>query len=235
MNFGYACSMKVSDNTVGRLALTEASRSEDAIAAHRPFRISNIRHWSAREWGAIFVVSAFLLVLAVIGAPSSTEKQQLRAQFHLPDGVALAEVSVDRSSTKPFPAPIEGVVKFTDAEFSAYAARLDDANDWKPIPITYAGTEYDGPFADDTLVWRNLDGARQIAWGELSWAAAQKARNGRLLCFAVRESGSNAGKPVFRGEPCPPPNTPSVNAVFVQGLLDFDTKELHMLIRQTRP
>jgi hypothetical protein len=99
----------------------------------------------------------------------------------------------------------------------------------------FAGTEFYGPYAADALVWRDLKGARQLAWGSLSWKQAQNARNGVLLCFAVRENGSSGGELTYRGEPCPPPNTPTIKAAYAQALLDFDTKELHMLIRQTRP
>lgn len=211
--------------------MTTGDHSAEAIVTHRPFRLANIRHWSMLEWGAILIVAGFLFVLASIGAPSAGEKQQLRTQFHLPDDVALTEVHIDRSSAKPFPAPIEGLVRFTEAQFHQYVASLSDRNIWKPAPISFGGAEFHGPYAPDALAWRDLNGARQLGWGSLSWKQAQNARNGVLLCFAVREDENSAA---FRGEPCPPPNAPVVRAVYAQGLLDFETRELHMLIRQTR-
>ncbi len=208
--------------------------SSEANLAYRPFSLANIRHWSMREWGAILCVACFLLVLAKIGAPSAGERQQLRTQFRLPDGVALTEVHINRSNTKPFPAPIEGFVRFTDAQFRDYVTGLSDRKLWRPVPLSFGGTEYFGPYAADTLIWKSLAGARQLGWGSLSWKQAQQARNGMLLCFAVRDDGTRAGETTFRGEPCPLPNTTSAKGVYAQGLLDFDTKELHMLIRQTR-
>lgn len=212
--------------------MTAPDQGTEAVVAHRPFRLSNIRHWSMREWGAILIVAGFLFVLAIIGAPSTGEKQMLRTQFHLPGDVALTEVHIDRSSAKPFPAPVEGLVRFTDAQFHQYVARLGDKSIWKPVPMSFGGAEFHGPYAADALVWRDLNGARQLGWGSLSWKQAQNARHGVLLCFAVREDGNSAA---FRGEPCPPPNSPIVKGVYAQGLLDFETKELHMLIRRTRP
>lgn len=214
--------------------MTVSNRSAEAIVAHRPFSLSNVRRWSMREWGAILAIAGFLLLLAGIGAPSASEKQLLRAQFHLPDDVALTEVYIDRASAKLSPAPIEGLVRFTDTQFGEYVARLNDTGVWKPVPISFDGAEFYGPYAADALIWRNLADARQLGWGSLSWKQAQQARNGTLLCFAVRRDGTHRDKAAFRGEPCPPPNAPTVEAVYVQGLLDFDAKKLHMLIRQTR-
>jgi hypothetical protein len=187
-----------------------------------------------KAWGAIIAVAGFLIVLAIIGAPSDAEKRQLRTQFRLSDDVALAEVRVDRSGATLVPPPIEGVARFTEAQFRRYVAGLDDPRVWNPVPIVNGGSEFFGPYAPDTLVWRDLKVARQLGWGSLSWERAQRVRTGRLLCFTVREGGVVGDKAVFRGEPCLPPNSPTANAVHVQGLLDVDAGELHMLIRQTR-
>ncbi len=207
----------------------------DAAFEQRPCRLSNIGHWSLREWVAILTFAGFLLILKVVGAPSVLEEQQLRGQFRLPDSVALTKIYIGRSKAKALPGDIEGFVQFTDTQFRRYVATLDDANIWRPLPIVHGGTEFYGPYSPEALLWRDMRGAIQLAWGSLSWKQAQEVRSGRLLCFAMRGDDGGGRKMPVHGEPCPPPNTPTVKAVYVQGLLDFDTRTLHMLIRQTHP
>lgn len=201
----------------------------------RPFTLANIRHWSWGEWGAILAVAGFYMILKMIGAPSGIEKQQLRGQFHIPDNIALTMVEVNRSKAKPFPADIEGIVHFAEPQFRAYLTRLDDPTVWQPVPLLHGGMQFDGSYAPDALVWRDIQSARLVSFGNLSAQQAQNARNGRELCFLLREERSGVGSRAFRGEACGTRGAGSLKAAYVKGLLDFDTRTLHMLIGQTRP
>lgn len=194
------------------------------------FRLADIRNWTLAQWGAVLAVACLLAALKMLGSPSDAEKQQLRAQFHLPANVALTKVSVNSSKTKPFPAAIEGYVHFSEPEFQAYVAKLDDLRVWQPLPIVHGGTEFNGTYSSDALTWRDIRDSQPLSWGSLSWKQAQDARNGRLLCFALTETGSGTG--VFHGERC---RTGSVGkSAYVKGLIDYDTRTLHMLIAQTQ-
>lgn len=217
--------------------MTAAYRIDSSNKGPRPFTLTNIRRWSWGEWGAILAVAGFYMILKMIGAPSGIEKQQLRAQFHIPDNVALTKVEVNRSKTKLFPADIEGVVHFAEPQFRTYLARLDDPKVWQPVPLLHGGTKFDGSYAPDALVWRDIQGTRggrHVSFGNLSAQQAQNARDGRELCFVLREDRSGVGSSAFRGEACGTHGAGSSKAAYVKGLLDFDTRTLHMLIRQTR-
>ena len=207
-----------------------SDRSAVSQHAHRPFMLGNISNWSWGEWAAILAIGGFLVALKILGAPSAIEKQQLRSQFRLPEDVALSQVYVRRSSSKPFPADIEGIVQFSEMQFRKYISHLSDPDIWRPIPIVHGGNSFHGPYERNALAWRDLVGVRPLAWGSLSGQQAQSARNGLYICFSVRDDGSG-----YRGVQCPGPGSTTVRAAIVQGLLDFDTFTLHMLIRQTRP
>jgi len=196
----------------------------------RAFSLADLRNWTLGRWSAVLAVACFLAVLKMVGSPSDTEKQQLRAQFHLPAHVTLTKVYVNRSKTKPFPAAIEGYVHFSESEFQKYVAELDDPRVWQPVPIVHGGTEFHGTYASDALTWREIRDSQPLSWGTLSSKQTQEARNGRQFCFALTETGSGTG--VFHGELC---RTGSAGkSAYVKGLIDYDTRTLHMLIAQTQ-
>lgn len=207
-------------------------RTASPAIAHRPFVLANIRNWSWATWVAILGVCVFLAALKIMSAPSDTQKQQLRTQFHLPDDVALSRVYVANAKNHPPPAPIEGYAQLSEAQLRKYVADIASPNVWRPSPIMHGGTEFHGPYAADALVWRDLNSnsPRNVPWGSVSYDQAQNARNGLFICFTVRDDGAG-----YRGMRCPEAGSPIVRAAIVQGFLDFDTRTLHMLIRQTRP
>ncbi len=205
-------------------------RAASPAIAHRPFVLANITNWSWAVWATIFGFCVLFALLKLTSAPSSNERQQLRTQFHLPDDVMLSRIFRNSSKYKTFPAPIESYAQLSEAQFGRYVAEITSPNVWRPSPIMHGGTEFHGPYAPDALVWRDLKSARLVAWGGLSEDQAQNARNGLAICFTVRDDGNG-----YRGMRCPEAGSPTVRAAIVQGLLDFDTRTLHMLIRQTRP
>jgi hypothetical protein len=193
-----------------------------------------IMQWAKKHWFGILAVAAFLLTLAAIGAPSAAEKEILRSQFHLPPDVALAEIAVDRKKRAPFPADIEGVAQFSSAQFRDYLARLDDPDLWRPQPFRYDGVTFGGAYSPNALLWKDLQGARQLAWGHLSERRARMARSGRLLCFAVQHFDVQEAAPSLRGGACSEIDGKAPKTVYVQGLIDYEARTLHMLVRETR-
>ena len=190
--------------------------------------------WLRKGWPVVLLGAGFFLLLARMGAPQDAEKETLRSQFRLPPEVALTKVRVDRKKRAPFPPDLEGCVVFSEAEFRDYVRTLDDPGVWKPVPLPHGGRVFAGPYSADALRWGPLSGARQLAWGSLSWRQAQEVRRGRLLCFAVEFLGDEGGKAAYRGVAARELAGRQVTAVFVQGLLDEDRRTLHMLIRGTR-
>lgn len=206
-------------------------RSGRRQLAQRTLVPAKIAQWSP----AILLVIAFYAALALIGAPSTDEKETLRNQFHLPPEVSFSELRVDRKSRLASPMAIEGVVRFSEAQFRDYARRLNDPGLWRPLPIKYDGVAFQGPYSPDALKWEDLPGKRRIGWGSLSWKQAQEARNGKLLCFAVRQVGGDEATASFRGETCSDVSMTKARMVLVQGLIDADNKTLHMIVRGIRP
>ena len=193
-----------------------------------------IPQWARKQWFGILAVAALLLTLAAIGAPSAAEKELLRSQFHLPPDVALAEIAVDRKKHAPFPADIEGVAQFSSAQFRDYLARLDDPDVWRPQPFRYDGVTFGGPYSPNALLWKDLQGARQLAWGRLSERRARMARSGKLVCFAVQHLDEQEAAPSQRGGACSEIDGKAPKTVYVQGLIDYEARTLHMLVRETR-
>lgn len=196
----------------------------------RRFRLADIRRWTIGEWGAILAIAFFFALLKMLGSPTDVEQQQLRAQFRLPGDIPLTKVYVNRSKTKPFPAAVESYLQFSEAEFQKYVATLDDPRVWQPVPITHGGTQFHGEYSSDALIWTPIRSSPPMSWGSLSWKQAQEARNGRVLCFALTETGAGTG--VFHGERC---RTGSAGkSAYVKGLIDYDTRTLHMLVAQSQ-
>ena len=196
----------------------------------RRFSLADIRSWTLGEWGAILAIAGFFAFLKMLGSPTGVERQQLRAQFHLPGDVLLTKVYVNRSKAKPFPAAVEGYVQFGEAEFQKYIATLDDPRVWQPVPIIHGGTEFYGKYSADALIWTPIENVPPMSWGSLSWKQAQESRNGRVLCFALKETGAGTG--VFHGERCRAGS--AGKSAYVKGLIDYDTRTLHMLIDQSQ-
>jgi hypothetical protein len=183
---------------------------------------------------ALVLVVGFHAWLARIGAPQDAEKEALRRQFRLPPEVALTKVRVDRKPRGSFAPDVEGIVVFSEAQFREYVGTLDDPAVWKPVPLVHGGRVFAGPYSADALRWEPLPGRHRIAWVSLSWKQAQEAKHGRHLCFAVQHVEGGEGEGTYRGLAGWEVGETRMTAVYVQGLIDYDRKTLHMLIRGKR-
>lgn len=176
---------------------------------------------------AAVLVVGFLYVFQQIGAPTAHEIEVLRSQFRLPDDVALDDVRVNRKTRPANPPRIEGIATFTEPQLRAYLASFGDAVTWRPRPIDYDGQVFSGPYATDALDWQPLDRQAWKGWGSLSARATEDVRKGHQLCYEVRPAAADG---TIRGTRCSPPPGPEAPVVFVQGLLDEETRTLHMMV-----
>jgi hypothetical protein len=132
-------------------------RTASTANAHGPSVLGNIRNWSWAGWVSILGFCVFFALLKLANAPSDTQKQQLRTQFHLSDDVAFSRVYVAKFKEVRPPRTIESYAQLNEAQFRKYVADIASPNMWRPNPIMHGGTEFHGPYASDALVWRNLD------------------------------------------------------------------------------
>ncbi len=208
-----------------------------------------------RRWG-VGIIAAFILTVMWSCQASHTEVERIfRAQFHIPDGVSFAETRYPSRGTAN---QLEAIVRFSKSQFADYIARLDDPRVWLPVPLDYRGLGLNPPYSPSALKWTELPGApsagnRRVRWGHLSREEIYKARNGRAFCLALRQPPGKRRSDWWYEAPKGhehrfPLETPSrldrYNAVgcaelgrserpatLIQGLIDVDTRSLHMIIR----
>jgi hypothetical protein len=166
----------------------------------------------------------------VMGAIDRAQRQdRLRALFHLPADSQFTAFrgGGKRSLARP---QLEGTYTFSAAAFDAYVKQLDSAAVWTPGAVHYDGTTV-ATTTYPALRWRSLPlppfaGERRVRWGNLSADEAGQVRNGRALCMVLQPEAkpgksyqARACHELARNEP--------VSAIML-GLLDYDTKTLHM-------
>lgn len=172
-------------------------------------------------------VFGFYVFLRQLGAPTAHEIETLRRQFRLPPDVPLAAVRVNRESRLVSSSRIEGVAKLSEPQFRSYVAGLGKAFVWKPLPIDLDGRVFFGAYDSSAFDWELLDRRSWKGWGGLSSQAVESIRSGYQLCFEVSANGERGA---MGGRRCSPPPGPTAPAVFVQGLLDDQTRTLHMQV-----
>ena len=65
-------------------------------------------------------------------------------------------------------------------------------------------------------------------------AFQRMARSGKLLCFAVQHFDEQEATPSLRGGDCSEIDGKAPKTLYVQGLIDYEERTLHMLVRETR-
>lgn len=177
-------------------------------------------------------LGGFILVLKGIGAPGDAEVEQLRIQFNLPQTAVIDPVDVQRPSLKENIFEIEGIVRFDERQFHEYlqSIRRSDGSPLRPVLIE--GKSYGGSVAATTARWREMSGSQLRAWGSLSDDAAQMVKRGMAFCYVLVSPSKATDPDQFAARSCDDDTIVSNPAIVVQGLLDGDTRMLHMLIRR---
>ncbi|MGF1650874.1 MAG: hypothetical protein ACFCUN_10520 [Hyphomicrobiaceae bacterium] len=199
---------------------------------------------------------AFLVISVWYGRSWSTEAI-FRAHFHIPPGV---EFTRSEAPTRGTARQIEAFIEFSEAEYAAYLATLNDPAVWKPQRTAVNRIIAEPPFSPRALRWENgpyrgFVGSKWSGptWGNLSRERVQKASRGLAFCLALRfppgERQTDRVRPIRKEfEHHFPRDTPAdleaYNSVhcaelgrserargYLLGFLDDDTRTLHMIAR----
>lgn len=209
----------------------------------------------ARAWTVgVLVLIGVAMIYGWQSSHAETERL-FRAQFHIPDDVAFAETRYPRRGSAN---GLEAIVQFDQKQFAAYMARLDDPRIWKPALPDLPGPAAEPPYSPRALRWAKLPGPalagnRRVRWGNLSRDQVYMVKNGRAFCLALRQPAGKRKSDWSYAAPKGyddrfPLDTPAhldrYNALacselgrserpraLVQGVLDFDTRTLHMIVR----
>lgn len=139
---------------------------------------------------AIAILATFAIAVVVTRNVTLGGREAiLRQQFHIPDGIALDHFdSPTKMRIKP---RIEGIVRFSDSDYEAYASSLGNATLWSPIPLIYGGRGDIGPPARGTgFMWYPLPypgwaGEVTMRWGSNVMDEAQYVKNGHYFCTVI--------------------------------------------------
>ena len=161
--------------------------------------------------------------------------REMRAQFHLPDDVPFAKFTFSQKMSFRRPR-IEGIVRFTETQFQAYAATLDDRVVWKPVPLAYDGTAINGTFSSAALQWTRspavLASDRHLRWGGLADDYPSAMPHGRYFCYVIQLPSDAAvtNASPYRISACDEMATHENTVGTLKGALDFDTRTLYMIL-----
>lgn len=207
------------------------------------------QHW------IVVAVLIWAVTSGMSGYKEKPAKDMLVSQFHLPNSIEFTEIRAPRRGTANH---IEGIVQFTEAQMATYRAQFADRNVWKPVEFELNRREFTSPYSSRALKWHALPkpifaGTKRVRWGNLARDKVRSVKRGRALCIALRvKQGSRQAKrwreaPKGYEDRFPlktPSNLDKFNAVhcaelgrsenpaaFILGLLDFETRNLHMIIR----
>lgn len=186
--------------------------------------------WALAGW----LILACMFAAVLWRDDSGAEEQHLRAQFRLEPGTDFAAFDVTRPSFKENVYEIEGIVRFDEAQFDRYHQAASFGGRWDVAPLTLDGLDFPGTFANPAARWQSLGQAHHFAFGSLSYDESQRVTQGSVLCFQLVVP--HAGTPPSEGfRPCRPGGADGERGYVVQGLLDPQTRSLHMLIRRYGP
>jgi hypothetical protein len=166
------------------------------------------------------------------------ETNILMQQFHLSEGKKIETGRYKRRDLawRANPLTIDGYVDFSEEEFRAYQASLNNTDFWKSQPIEYDGHVFTGSYAPNALNWVEKQSGFTFDWGRVSYNQVQYVKNAKVFCFVMPYPGTDgAAIAPYDAAPCSE-RTHELDAnIIVQGLLDEDNRTLHMLVRGRRP
>lgn len=184
-----------------------------------------------RMASAAIIVALATFVYAIGVGRKDAHFEVLRRQFLLPDDVAASSIRVAKGSSVARPR-VEAIVRLSEQQYRAYAAAIADGR-WRPFFLTYGGSPVRS-FSAEALRWNEAPqpayaGERRVRWGGLSHNEAQSMSNGRVMCFALqRQTGEPSA--AFTARACGEIGRRESVTAYVLGLLDDDTRTLHMVI-----
>ena len=193
-----------------------------------------------RQWViGIAGLTCFFGFLYWIGQQQTAAQTDiLRRQFLLSDDVTIAAVRRNKHPSVERP-QVEAVVHFTRQQFRDYVRKLDEPV-WRPGLLSYNGVRIES-YSEEALRWGQLPrpvfvGDRLIRWGFISEKTADNVRNGRVFCFALQRiavpAADGRSEPASRylAKGCRELSRTDVSVLYVIGVIDFESKTLHMKI-----
>lgn len=195
---------------------------------------------SPAQWSLLALLAAgyFVATYWYEQRDLNARTEVLRQLLALPAGMKFTDVQSLKSSMI---APrIAATVRFTEPQFGAFAALLDDAPRWQQGPPNYDGAPVE-MIAPENIRWRDVPlpkqaGDRFVNWTKLSAADVRNLRRGRAVCIALQFKPGVSRKtktgetPRYAARDCSEPAKTDRVSVIVLGALDFDTRTLHMII-----
>jgi hypothetical protein len=176
---------------------------------------------------------------------SHDSEGELRRQFHIPQGIEIANVHRTGREHCWGGGIITGQVEFSEPAYLAYLAGLSDPSIWRPTPLHHFSDDpRDYHFSDDALSWQSFD---PVSRGQTVPSYVNDAHlprtagPGWLLCYAIRTPTKDlVGTPEGTGysgivvDRCAPAYSESPRA-WVLGSLDHGRRTLRMRIQLANP
>jgi hypothetical protein len=166
-------------------------------------------------------------------APTEAEEQHLRTQFHLQPDVELTDIRVSRPSLKQNIYEIQGIVRFDPNQYARYTNNMHKSV-WTSRTLFLNGESH-GSAGVRLTPWQGLDQRQFFSFGSLSSHEVQRTTEGAALCFRMLSPVSAQAPQNDMVRPCRPSGAADERGYVVQGLLDTNSRTLHMLIRRYGP
>lgn len=166
------------------------------------------------------------------------ERELIRQQFHLYQETTFERLHFFGKNKLVAPPSIEAIIRFSDDQFAAYVENLDNPEIWKAIPISYYKTDWLGNYtttffgdaSKNAYQWRDFSRIDAGAWGSVSANAIQEIRNGKMFCLSWQQpKNSNT----YKAAHCHEAASVFEKQIYVKGVLDYDSRLLHVYIHGT--
>ena len=228
------------------LAIPTAYLAYRAKARHR----ETVRKATTRDY---IKTGCVLLCIAVVWkaysfAADSGRKAMLREQFVIPDAVELTEFEFEKSGKYKGLHRTRATYRFTDRQFAAYRAKLDDPAIWYPKAFEHARRTMTGTFTFEARQWSDPPSSPggeitqaewigpEFTWLHKIWRERAKAtvRNGRVMCYVFQDVLNNPPslwrEEAYKVSACSQLVKSKRIQTAVMAILDFDEKTLSILI-----
>ena len=180
--------------------MPDAYRIGSSSAGHRPFTLTNIRHWSWGEWGRHSRCRRILHDPDDDRCAVRQRKAATASPIPHSRHCRLDHVRGQSLEDQAFPADIEGVVHFAEPQFRIYLARLDDPKVWQPVPLLHGGTKFDGSYAPDCFGLERYSGCTRcksrVVRKSVRATGTERPRRTRIVfLFSERTEAASAQGP----------------------------------------
>jgi hypothetical protein len=197
-----------------------------------PDKPSLLQQWKAltflQRGFVIAIISGLMILVITMGQQKKARQLELlRIQFHLPASVEFVHFETEGSKMRH--PRLEATVRFSENEFNAYLASLNDKNLWAPRLGKYRYIESLTGFSPEAGVWQSqrpplhygTDGMAD--WGIYADETLLNLKQARYYCLAIISSTSG-----HKAIACKDlSNNQDANLV-IEAVLDTTTRTLYL-------